>query len=316
MRLPLDQHRSDRRAGLRTASFVSGYQGSPLAGLDKELERNAEICREHHVFHVPGVNEELGATAAWGSQLAAALPGARYDGVVGLWYGKAPGLDRAMDSLRHGNFAGVGRAGGGLAIVGDDPSCKSSTLPSASERALQSLQMPTFFPGSVQDVLDLGLHAIACSRASGLWSGLKVDERVTYKKYRNGSESSIETAQADLILAKNALKDAQDAYDSVSDRAEDDVDRAAALSALGAARRAYEHALANLNYLLALPNVIDVNQAEAVLVAAQAEATSAQAEYDKLKTAPTRTPWRWPRSASRMPRPRLPPGRPVWPAWS
>src|SRR3954447_6393187 len=174
VRLPLDMHRSDRRAGLRTASFVSGYQGSPLAGLDKELERNAEICRDHEVFHVPGVNEELGATAAWGSQLAAALPGARYDGVVGLWYGKAPGLDRAMDSLRHGNFAGVGRTGGGLAVVGDDPSAKSSTLPSASELSLQSLHIPTFFPGAVQDVLDLGLHAIACSRASGLWSGLKV----------------------------------------------------------------------------------------------------------------------------------------------
>ena len=107
-----------------------------------------------------------------------------------------------------------------------------------------------------------------------------------YKQYRNGSESSIETAQADLILAKNALKDAQDAYNSVADRAEDDVDRAAALSALGAARRVYEHALANLNYLLALPNVIDVNQAEAVLVAAQAEATAAQAAYDKLKNGP------------------------------
>src|SRR3954453_6074085 len=174
VRLPLDQHRSDRRTGLRTASFVSGYQGSPLAGLDKELERNAEICREHQVFHVPAVNEELGATSAWGSQLAAALPGARYDGVVGLWYGKAPGLDRAMDSLRHGNFAGVGRKGGGLAMVGDDPSAKSSTLPSASELSFQSMHMPTFFPGGVQDVLDLGLHAIACSRASGLWSGLRV----------------------------------------------------------------------------------------------------------------------------------------------
>jgi multidrug resistance efflux pump len=107
-----------------------------------------------------------------------------------------------------------------------------------------------------------------------------------YKQYRNGSESSIETAQADLILAKNALKDAQDAYNSVADRSEDDVDRAAALSALGAARNAYEHALANLNYLLALPNTIDVNQAQAVLVAAQAEATAAQTDFDKLKNGP------------------------------
>ena len=107
-----------------------------------------------------------------------------------------------------------------------------------------------------------------------------------YKQYRNGSQSSIETAQADLILANNALEDAQDAFNSVADRGENDVDRAAALSALGAARSARDHALANLNYLLALPNVIDVNQAEAVLVAAQAEATAAQAEYDKLKNGP------------------------------
>ena len=111
-------------------------------------------------------------------------------------------------------------------------------------------------------------------------------KRRAYKQYRNGSESSIETAQADLILATRALEDAQDAFNSVADRAADDVDRAAALSALGAARSAYDHALANLNYLLALPNVIDVNQAEAVLVSAQAEATAAQAEYDKLKNGP------------------------------
>ncbi|MEX2193984.1 MAG: indolepyruvate ferredoxin oxidoreductase family protein [Thermoleophilaceae bacterium] len=173
-RLPLDQHRSDRRRGLHTGTFISGYQGSPLGGFDQELSRNREIMREHHVAHVPGLNEELGATGAWGSQLAAALPGARYDGVLGMWYGKAPGLDRAMDSLRHGNFVGVSRSGGALALVGDDPSCKSSTIPSASEALLQSLHMPVFFPGDVQEVLDLGLHAFACSRASGLWAGMKI----------------------------------------------------------------------------------------------------------------------------------------------
>jgi len=174
VRVPLDQHRADRARALRTATFISGYQGSPLGGLDKELQRNRAICEDHHLFHVPGLNEELGATSAWGSQLASQLPGARYDGVLGMWYGKAPGLDRAMDSLRHGNFVGVSRAGGGLAMVGDDPSCKSSTLPSASESLFQSLHMPVFYPGSVQDVLDLGLHAFGCSRASGLWSGFKV----------------------------------------------------------------------------------------------------------------------------------------------
>jgi len=174
VRLPLDQHRADRRRGLHTGTMISGYQGSPLGGLDKELQRNREICADHHVFHVPGLNEELGATSAWGSQLAAGLPGARYDGAIGIWYGKAPGLDRATDALRHGNFVGVSRTGGGLAVVGDDPSCKSSTIPSASEPLFQSLHVPVFFPGNVQEVLDLGLHALGCSRASGLWSGFKI----------------------------------------------------------------------------------------------------------------------------------------------
>ncbi len=154
--------------------MISGYQGSPLGGFDKELARNRELVEEHHIRHVPGLNEELGATSAWGSQLAGQLPGSRYDGVLAMWYGKAPGLDRAADSLRHGNFVGVPRTGGALAVVGDDPGCKSSTIPSASESLLASLGMPVFYPGSVQDVLDLGLHALACSRASGLWSGFKI----------------------------------------------------------------------------------------------------------------------------------------------
>ncbi|HYH60965.1 MAG TPA: indolepyruvate ferredoxin oxidoreductase family protein, partial [Solirubrobacterales bacterium] len=174
VRVPLDQHRADRRAGLNTATMISGYQGSPLGGFDKELSSHREICLEHNVRHVPGLNEELGATSAWGSQLAAGLPGSNYDGVLGLWYGKAPGLDRAADALRHGNFVGVSRTGGAIAAVGDDPGCKSSTIPSASESLLSSLNMPVFFPGDVQDVLDLGLHAFACSRASGLWSGFKM----------------------------------------------------------------------------------------------------------------------------------------------
>ena len=174
VRLPLDQHRADRRRGFHTGTMISGYQGSPLGGLDREIARNGKIAREHDVHHVPGLNEELGATSAWGSQLATGLPGARYDGVLAMWYGKAPGLDRAGDSLRHGNFVGVSRTGGALAVVGDDPSCKSSTIPSASEPMFASLHMPVFFPGNVQEVIDLGLHAFACSRASGLWIGFKI----------------------------------------------------------------------------------------------------------------------------------------------
>jgi indolepyruvate ferredoxin oxidoreductase len=174
VRVLLDQVRADRRRGLKTATFVSGYQGSPLGGLDKEILGLGEIATDHALHFSAGLNEELAATAVYGSQLAPALPGPLVDGVTGVWYGKNPGLDRAADALRHANFAGTHPHGGALALVGDDPSCKSSTLPSAAEATLAALHMPTFFPGTLQEVLDFGLHAIACSRASGLWSAMKV----------------------------------------------------------------------------------------------------------------------------------------------
>jgi indolepyruvate ferredoxin oxidoreductase len=174
VRVLLDQHRADARRGVRTATFASGYQGSPLGGLDKEILRLGPLAADHLLHFVPGLNEELAATAVYGTQLAMSLPGPKYDGVVGVWYGKNPGLDRAMDAIRHGNFAGTSPTGGVLALVGDDPSCKSSTLPSAAEATLASVHVPTVFPGTLQEVLDLGLHAIACSRASGLWSAMKV----------------------------------------------------------------------------------------------------------------------------------------------
>jgi indolepyruvate ferredoxin oxidoreductase len=174
VRVLLDQVRSDRRRGLKTATFVSGYQGSPLGGLDKEILGLGEIATDHALHFAAGLNEELAATAVYGSQLAPSLPGPLVDGVTGVWYGKNPGLDRAADALRHANFAGTHPHGGALALVGDDPSCKSSTLPSAAEATLAALYMPTFFPGTLQEVLDFGLHAVACSRASGLWSAMKV----------------------------------------------------------------------------------------------------------------------------------------------
>ncbi|HYH59905.1 MAG TPA: indolepyruvate ferredoxin oxidoreductase family protein [Thermoleophilaceae bacterium] len=174
VRLAFDQNRADRRAGMRTGTFVSGYQGSPLGGLDREFAHQRALCERHDIFAVPGLNEELGATAAWGGQLAGNLPGARFDGVLSMWYGKAPGIDRATDALRHANYSGVSRTGGGMIVVGDDPNAKSSTVPSASESLLESLHVPTFYPGNVQEVLDLGRHAWACSRASGLWTALKI----------------------------------------------------------------------------------------------------------------------------------------------
>jgi indolepyruvate ferredoxin oxidoreductase len=174
VRVLLDQHRADARAGLRTATLVSGYQGSPLAGFDREIASLGSVATDHHLTLRPGVNEELGATAVWGSQIAGSLPGARYDGVLGVWYGKAPGVDRSADAIRHGNFLGTDPRGGVLALCGDDPACKSSTIPSASESLLAALEVPVLAPGSVQELLDLGRHAIACSRASGLWAALKV----------------------------------------------------------------------------------------------------------------------------------------------
>ena len=126
------------------------------------------------IVHQPAVNEELGATAVMGSQLAPGRPDARYEGVVGVWYGKAPGLDRAGDALRHGVFAGASPKGGALVLVGDDPACSSSTMPSSSDATLVDLHMPILYPGTTEECLELGLHAVAMSRASGLWSSMKI----------------------------------------------------------------------------------------------------------------------------------------------
>jgi indolepyruvate ferredoxin oxidoreductase len=172
VRLPLDHARRDRRAGLNTAGFISGYRGSPLGGYDQQLARARRFLHEHHVHVEPGVNEDLAATAVWGSQQVNLHPGARYDGVFGIWYGKAPGLDRSGDVLKHANFTGTWRYGGVLAVAGDDPLGKSSTLPCQSEFAFADAEIPVLAPADVQDVLDLGLHGLALSRSSGLWVGM------------------------------------------------------------------------------------------------------------------------------------------------
>lgn len=135
-RVLFDQIRADRRRGLRTAAFVSGYPGSPLGGFDQILERNAALLAEHDVRWVPGVNEDLAATSVWGSQQDNLAPLSNHDGVIGMWYGKAPGVDRSGDAFRHANLHGVGTNGGVVCAVGDDPQSKSSTLPGASEVAL------------------------------------------------------------------------------------------------------------------------------------------------------------------------------------
>ena len=171
-RLPLDQRRLDDRAGLDTAGFISGYRGSPLGSLDKELWRLSDDLRAHRIVFQPGVNEDLAATAIWGSQQVGLFPGARREGVYGMWYGKSPGLDRSGDAVRHANAAGTSPGGGVLLVVGDDHACKSSTLPGASEFALRDLRVPILAPADVQDVLDFGLMGWALSRYAGCWTGL------------------------------------------------------------------------------------------------------------------------------------------------
>ena len=173
-RLPLEQLRADRAAGLNTAAFAAGYPGSPLGGLDSALERAVRESGETDVVLRPSVNEEYAATAVMGSQLAGSRPDARYDGIIGIWYGKAPGVDRASDAIRHAMFAGTDPSGGVVLLAGDDPSAKSSTLPSTSAGVLADLHIPVLYPGDPADVLELGRHAIAMSRATGLWVGMKI----------------------------------------------------------------------------------------------------------------------------------------------
>ena len=174
VRLTLEQRRLDAARGLDTGVLVSGYQGSPLGGVDMEMGRAAPFLDPAGVVFRPGVNEELAATAVAGSQTLDRVPGARHDGVTGFWYGKNPGLDRAADAIRHGNLSGTAPLGGAVAWIGDDPASKSSTVPSSCEPIAQSLAMPLLAPGTVEEIIPLGLHAVALSRASGLWTGLKI----------------------------------------------------------------------------------------------------------------------------------------------
>ncbi|GAA0408195.1 indolepyruvate ferredoxin oxidoreductase family protein [Cocleimonas flava] len=173
VRLPMLQHQRDQERGLNTAGFVSGYRGSPLGGVDQAMWKAKKYLDEHNITFVPGINEDLAATAVRGSQEVGLMPGSKFDGVFGMWYGKGPGLDRSIDAIRHANAAGTSKWGGVLAVVGDDHGCKSSTYPYQSEHLFMSLSMPVLAPANVQEVLDLGVYGIELSRYCGCWVGLK-----------------------------------------------------------------------------------------------------------------------------------------------
>ena len=173
VRLPMIQRQRDAAAGLNTAGFVSGYRGSPLGGLDETLWKTKKLLDQHHVQFVPGVNEDLAATAVWGTQTVDLIGPAKYDGVFAMWYGKGPGVDRSADVFKHMNHAGTSKHGGVLLVAGDDHGAYSSTLPHQSDHIFSACMIPMLYPCNVQEYLDLGLHAWAMSRFSGCAVGFK-----------------------------------------------------------------------------------------------------------------------------------------------
>ncbi len=173
VRLPMLQHQRDQAVGLNTAGFISGYRGSPLGGVDQALWKAEQHLKKHHINFQPGVNEDLAATAVWGSQQVNLYPGAKYDGVFGMWYGKGPGVDRSMDVIRHATAFGTAKYGGVLAVAGDDHAAKSSTLPHQTEHLFMGASIPVLSPSNVQEVLDLGIYGWELSRYCGSWVAMK-----------------------------------------------------------------------------------------------------------------------------------------------
>ncbi|MCM5682863.1 indolepyruvate ferredoxin oxidoreductase family protein [Schlegelella sp. S2-27] len=179
VRLPMLQRTRDAMAGLNTGGFISGYRGSPLGGYDQALWQAKKHLAANHIVFQPGVNEELGATAVWGTQQLDLYPEQKkFDGVFGIWYGKGPGVDRSLDVFKHANMAGTAKHGGVIAIAGDDHISKSSTAAHQSDHVFKAVGFPVFFPTNVQEILDLGLHAFAMSRFAGVWAGMKTIQEI------------------------------------------------------------------------------------------------------------------------------------------
>jgi len=195
VRLTLMQKERDRRAGLNTAGYVTGYRGSPLGGLDQTFLRARPALEQHEVKFQPGLNEDLAATALWGSQQAELRGDGKFDGVFGIWYGKGPGVDRTGDVFRHANFAGSSKNGGVLALMGDDHTCESSTTAHQSEFHFVDVMIPILNPAGVQELLDFGLHGFAMSRFAGVWVGIKcVKETIESTAVVDGSLDRIKVA--------------------------------------------------------------------------------------------------------------------------
>ena len=200
VRLPMLQRTRDAIAGLNTAGFISGYRGSPLGGYDQALWAAKKHLAAQNIVFQPGVNEELGATAVWGTQQLDLYPQSRkFDGVFGIWYGKGPGVDRCSDVFKHANMAGTAKHGGVIAIAGDDHVSKSSTAPHQSDHIFKACGLPVFFPSSVQEILDMGLHAFAMSRFSGVWAGMKTIQEVV----ESSSSVSVDPDRVKIVMPED-----------------------------------------------------------------------------------------------------------------
>jgi len=201
VRLPLMQQMRDRAAGVNTAGFISGYRGSPLGGFDLELWKAKKHLKASNIEFQPGLNEDLGATMVWGTQQANLFPGAKYDGVFAMWYGKGPGVDRCGDVFKHGNAAGTSKFGGVLALAADDHACRSSTLPHGSELEFVSAMMPVLNPAGVQDILDMGLLGWAMSRFTGRWVGFKTIAETV----ESSASVNVNPHQLDIVLPEDFM---------------------------------------------------------------------------------------------------------------
>lgn len=198
VKLPMLQKIRDTAIGKNTAGFVSGYRGSPLGGYDQSLWKADKFLKAHDIVFQPGVNEELAATAVWGTQqLGYAPPGSnKYDGVFGIWYGKGPGVDRSVDVFKHANMAGTTQWGGVIAVAGDDHVAKSSSIAHQSDHIFKACGSPVFFPSSVQEILDLGIHAFAMSRYAGVWAGMKTIQEIV----ESSSVVSVDPDRVKIIM--------------------------------------------------------------------------------------------------------------------
>lgn len=200
VRLPMLQRQRDALAGLNTAGFVSGYRGSPLGGYDQALWAAKKHLAAQNVVFQPGVNEELAATAVWGTQQLDLYPQSKkFDGVFGIWYGKGPGVDRCSDVFKHANMAGTAKHGGVIAIAGDDHIAKSSTAAHQSDHIFKACGLPVFFPSSVQDILDMGLHAFAMSRFAGVWSSMKTIQEIV----ESSASISVDPDRVNIVLPQD-----------------------------------------------------------------------------------------------------------------